>query len=554
MEPRGQVTRREWLWALAWSAAALALTCAPYVLGAALASESRVFGGFVLSVEDQYSYIAKMGTGARGAWLFHNVYTSEAHAGALIYSFYILLGHIAGLVAAWGHWPLTETMVAVDHVARVGLGVVLLLTVYRFVATFTSSRAIRRLAFLLVAFSSGLGWLLLLLGRPDWLGSSPIDLILPEGFTFLVLYSFPHIALGRTLLLIGLMALWVSPSEALNLWGAVVAGLCWLAMGLIVPFYVAVAWAVAGAAWLAVSIRRRAALWNEAKRVAVAGCIALPVVIYDLVVFTTDPVLRAWSAQNLVLSPHPLHYAAGYALVGLLAIGGVVHVLRRRDDATVRLAAWAVVIPALLYLPFNLQRRLVEGWQIPLAILAAVGTVRFVLPAWRRTRLVKWLIRFPRYSKRGLSRWAIALIVTATVPTNVLLLASGSLAVLARAAPIFRDGGEVRALDWLAARVTYDDVVLSSYSTGNYIPARAGARVFIGLGTETVNVEHKRILTQRFFDPSTPDDWRAQFLHDWRITYVLAGPGAGFSAGRTDLLSPVYQAEGYTIYQVTGGM
>lgn len=554
MEPRGQVTRREWLWALAWSAAALTLTCVPYLLGVTQSSESRVFGGFVLGVEDQYSYIAKMGTGARGAWLFHNVYTSEPHNGALIYSFYILLGHIAGLVAGWGHWPLTETMVAVDHVARVGLGALLLLTLYRFVAVFTSSRAIRRLAFLLVAFSSGLGWLLLLLGRPDWLGSAPIDLILPEGFTFLVLYSFPHIALGRTLLLAGLTALWTVPTETHNLRGAIVAGMCWLAMGLIVPFYVAVAWAVAGAAWLAVSIQRRAMVWSEAKRVAVAGCIALPVVIYDLVVFTTNPVLRAWSAQNLVLSPHPLHYAAGYAIVGLLAIGGMAHVLRRRDEAMVRLVAWAIVIPLLLYLPFNLQRRLVEGWQIPLAILAAIGIVRFVLPAWRRTRLVKWLTRFPRYSKRGLSRWAIALIVLATVPTNVLLLASGGLAALSRAAPIFRDGGEVRALDWLAARVAYDDVVLSSYSTGNYIPARAGARVFIGLGTETVNVEHKRILTQRFFDPSTPDDWRAQFLHDWRITYVLAGPGASFSPGRTDLLLPVYQAEGYTIYQVTGGM
>jgi hypothetical protein len=553
MEPRGRVTRREWLWALAWSAAALALTCVPYLLGVGLSSESRVFGGFVLGVEDQYSYIAKMGMGARGAWLFHIVYTSEPHAGALIFLFHILLGHIAGLVSGWGHWPLTETMITVNHVARVGLGVLLLLTVYRFVATFTCSRAIRRLAFLLVAFSGGLGWLLLLLGRPDWLGSSPIDLILPEGFTFLALYGFPHIALGQTLLLAGFTALWTGPTEIRNLRGATVAGLCWLAMGLIVPFYVAVAWAVAGAAWLAVSIQRRTVVWSEAKRLVVACCIALLVVIYDLVMFTTNPVLRAWSAQNLILSPHPLHYAAGYALVGLFAIGGMVYVLRRRDEATVRLVAWAIVIPPLLYLPFNLQRRLVEGWQIPLAILAAIGIVRFVLPAWRRTRLVKWLTRFPRYSKRGLSRWAIALIVLATVPTNVLLLASGNLAVLSRAAPIFRDGGEVRALDWLAARVTYDDVVLSLYSTGNYLPARAGARAFIGLGTETVNIEHKRMLTQRFFDASTPDDWRVQFLHDWRITYVLAGPEARFSPGRTDSLSPVYQAEGYTVYQVIGG-
>jgi hypothetical protein len=568
VESSGQVTRREWLWALAWSAAALALTCTPYLLGAALSSPTRVFGGFVLSVEDQYSYLAKMGTGARGAWLFHNVYTSEPHDGALIYSFYILLGKVAGLAASVGHWPLTETMVVVDHIARVLLGVSLLLTMYRFAAMFTSSRAIRRLAFLLVAFSGGLGWLLLLIGQPNWLGSTPIDLILPEGFTFLVLYSFPHIALARTLLLAGFIVLWSEFTEPQrreerrerfrkknwaswrSKWDWLLAGLCWLAMGMIVPFYVAVAWAVASAAWLVVTIRQRALIWRETVQTAAVCLIASPVVIYNLAVFTTNPIMRAWSEQNLILSPHPLHYVMGYALTGLLAVGGAVHVLRRRDKTKLRLVAWTLVVPLLLYLPFNLQRRLIEGWQIPLAILAAIGLAHFVLPTWRQTRLVRWLIRFPRYSARGLTRWATALILLATVPTNIMLLGSGALAVISRAEPVFRDGGEVRALDWLVTRATYDDVVLASYSTGNYLPVRVGARVFLGLGTETVRAREKRALVERFFDIATSDEWRAQFLRDWRITYVLAGPGERFLPGRTRYWSPVYQAEGYTVYRV----
>jgi len=136
-------------------------------------------------------------------------------------------------------------MVVAYHVARIVFGAVLLLTVYRFAAVFTAWRAMRRLTFLIVAFSGGLGWLLLLIGQPSWLGSAPVDLILPEGFTFLVLYALPHIALGRTLLLTGFIVLWTNS----NLRMSAIAGLCWLAMGLIVPFYVAVAWAVAGAAW-----------------------------------------------------------------------------------------------------------------------------------------------------------------------------------------------------------------------------------------------------------------------------------------------------------------
>jgi len=575
VQSRGRVTRREWLWALVWSAAALAITCVPYLLGAALSSETRVFGGFVLGVEDGYSYLAKMGEGARGAWLFHIVYTSEPHQSALFFLFHILLGKVAALAAGLGHWPLTETMVVVYHAARVLFGGLLLLTVYRFIALFTASRAIRRLAFLIVAFSGGFGWLLLLLGQPNWLGSSPVDLLLPEGFTFLVLYGFPHIALGRTLLLAGFILLWntwpptppLPRSQKARAWEGVGAGLCWLAMGLIVPFYVAVAWAVAGAAWLAVTLHRRT-MWppssspreqgesqDETLRTAAACLIASPVVIYSLIIFTVNPVMRVWSAQNLILSPHPLHYVVGYALVGLLAVFGAVYVLRRRDarSMTLRLVAWAVVVPPLLYLPFNLQRRLIEGWQIPLAILAALGLARFVLPAWRRTRLVRWLIRFPRYSVRGLRQWAITLILLAMVPTNILLMGSGTLAVIARAAPIFRDGGEVKALDWLAARATYDDVVLSSYSAGNYIPARVGTRVYIGLGTETVHVEDKRAAVTQFFAASTSDEWRTQFLRQERITYVFATPEDKFSPGSAHSLLPIYQAGGYTVYKVIGG-
>ena len=330
------------------------------------------------------------------------------------------------------------------------------------------------------------------------------------------------------------------------------AGLCWLAMGLIVPFYVVVAYAVASAAWLAVTIQRRKIVWNEVLQTALACLVASPVVIYSLIVFAVNPIMRQWSAQNLVLSPHPLHYVMGYALVGLLGVLGVIYVLRRRDEMRLRLVAWVIVVPPLLYLPFNLQRRLIEGWQIPLAILAAWGLTHFVLPAWRRARPVRWLIRFPRYSVRGLTRWAIMLILMAMVPTYILLLGSGTLAVLARAAPIFREGGEVRALNWLAARATYDDVILSSYESGNYIPARVGARVFIGLGTETVHIEDKRALMKHFFDSATSDDWRAQFLREYGITYVFAGPDDYFSPDTPKSLLPVYQAEEYTIYRVVG--
>jgi hypothetical protein len=58
---------------------------------------------------------------------------------------------------------------------------------------------------------------------------------------------------------------------------------------------------------------------------------------------------------------------------------------------------------------------------------------------------------------------------------------------------------------------------------------------------------------KRFFDP-TPDEWRAQFLHDARITYVFVGSEDNSFHNNTNSLLAVYQAEGYTVYQVINRM
>ena len=198
------VSRDELRFVLLVGILALAVTSIPYVIGAMTTPEDRVFGGFVIALEDCYSYLAKMRQGAEGAWLFHIAYTSEPHMGTFFFPFHLLLGKIAALLPGT---DLTARMVWVYHVARWVVGLGLLLTVYRFLAEFVEQVIVRRVAWLMVAFGGGLGWLIVALGKSRWLGFEPLDFILPEGFTFLVLFAFPHIALGRTLLLWGILFL-----------------------------------------------------------------------------------------------------------------------------------------------------------------------------------------------------------------------------------------------------------------------------------------------------------------------------------------------------------
>jgi hypothetical protein len=555
---------QEWLFVVLVGTAVLAISSVPYLVGALSASDERVFVGFVYGVEDCLSYVAKMRQGADGAWLFHLPYTSEPHPGSFIYIHYLLLGKLAALLPGG---TLITRCIWVYHAARLVFGMLLLIVTYQFLAALTDHRAVRRLAWLMIAFGGGIGWLLLMVGRGDWLGSAPLDFYLPEGFTFLILYAFPHLALAGALLLSGMV--WLLRAEDTRgraklshlggnalaaceyrsgtirtrgmLWAACAGG-AWLLMGLIVPFYVGVAWAVLGATLAVRSIRRRRILWRSVLELGLAVLISLPVVAYSGWLFTSEAVYATWAAQNLILSPHPLHFLVAYGI--LLALAGVALVRlwrRRRTGATRWLRrpllplVWVALVPLLIYLPFNLQRRMIVGAQIPLSLFAAIALVG---NRWRGVG----------------SRIALVLTLAVLSLSNAVLVGGTTLALRGQPSPVFRDAGEVAALDWLAQHAGKEDVVLTTYDVGNYLPARASARTFLGHGLETVRADDKRLLVARFFGASTDDTWRRQFLAENRVDYVIWQPDEmGLGAANLRVASYLhsrYDANGYVVFSV----
>jgi hypothetical protein len=550
------ISAPEWRFAIVVGCIALLVTSVPYCLAASIATPGRVFGGFVYATEDCYAYLAHMNEGAHGDWLFTLPYTPETHSARLFYLFHLLLGHVAALLP---FGDLTARMVWVYHAARWIFGLGLLLTVYRFIAEFTPRVTLRRLAWLMVTFGGGLGWLLVALGQSHWLGSPPLDFILPEGFTFLVLYAFPHIALARTLLLWGVLLLlwsWLpnhAPRTTHHVFRVpypVLAGAAWLLMGLVVPFYVVVAWAVTGAAWIVLGLRNRRVMWREAGQAAIAVLVSCPVVLYSAWVFTTDPVYEVWSAQNLITSPNPLHYLTAYGLPLVLAAFALRDVWREERPMWLALA-WVGVVPLLVYLPFSLQRRLVEGVQIPLSILAAWGLWQIANHKSRATN--RPIAQSPVFNLRPKLITIIVLVMLSL--TNILLVAGNCLALRGQPAPIYRGAGEIAALDWLRAQAEPTDVVLSSYETGNYLPARVWARAFVGHGPETVHSDEKRALASRFFDVLTDDGWRYELLIYYGVDYVFWGPAERRLGDYDPRLSsyylwPVYDKDGYLIFRV----
>jgi hypothetical protein len=504
----GRTTATERRHVLIFAVIVMAALMLPYLIGALRQGDRSewAFSGFVIGVEDGNSYLAKMRVGARSGWgriedwLFTMVYSNEPHTPGLIFTPYIALGKLAALVqdprTDSPQQPFAEVLIAVFHGARFAFGILCILATHAFIALFLPRGPLRWAALTLATLGGGLGWLLVLIGQPGLLGAQPIDFFLPEAYAFLILYSLPHLALARAALLAGFVLL--IRGRGPGRW--LLAGLCWLVMGVCVPFYVAVLYALFGAWGLAALIRSRRFPLGLFIRCAVAAVVPLPYLLYNTALFATDPVLGAWTGQNRLPSPHPLHYLIGFAVPGLLALFALRWAWRRGRiwPAHLLLIGWVAAAPLLAYLPVTVQRRLLEGIFVPLCILAVAG-LRFVIaPALRyrrRTARVVW--------RRGLVLTGVLVFQT------TILIWVGGLATANAPGPdnaAFIRGATIRNAQAVSAAVPPGTFALSDYATGNALPAWSNLRAYVGHGPETINVEAKRAQALDLLTGPNPTD------------------------------------------------
>jgi uncharacterized membrane protein len=249
------------------------------------------------------------------------------------------------------------------------------------------------------------------------------------------------------------------------------------------------------------------------------------------------------------LSPHPLHYLLAY---GVMLVLGVL--LFKRESFTL-LWIWIACAALLLYAPLAAQRRFVEGLQVPLAVLATAGLFSVVFPRLERTRVFRALAARPGYSAQGLRQLLVILFLLVMSLANwVILLRLSFVAAVEQLDPLFRNAGEMRALDWLREHTRTSDIVLATYPTASLIPARAGNVVFVGQRYESAHFESKLKAVARFFDASTDDAWRKDLLARYRVAYVFVGHRerelGKFDPARASYLQSVYSNSGFEIYAV----
>ncbi len=530
----------------------MGITTLPYFWGYLTQGPFWRFTGFVFGIEDGNSYIAKMLSGSAGAWLFRTPYTAQPQSGVVAFLPYILLGKLA---APPGEH---EQLVALFHLFRFIAGVLAILATYDFLSLFVRDKRLLRWGLALATIGGGLGWLLVLLGADHWLGSLPLDFYSPETFGFLALYGLPHLALARAFLLWGLV-IYLNPAKFPGLpflqtsrsyldFGGILTGILWFLMGFAQPLTVAIAWLVlalhlgAWGAWLFWRTRR---LGGEAwltwrvffRRAFWIVLVSAPIVIYTVLAFSWDPFLRTWTGQNLILSPHPLHYLLAYGLILPFAIGGAVRLLREDPVLGWLPAAWGLALPVLVYAPFNLQRRLSEGLWVALVALA--------------------LCLFRNFRDGRAERSGLRLFQGATLllfPSTLFLLVGGAGVAAQPALPAFRPVEEISAFETLASASLPGEVVLAAYDTGNALPAWTSLRVVIGHGPESADLAELRPLVEGFYQTGTSDEQRLSLLQRFHVRYVFWGPEerllGDWDPAQAGYLESLARAGGYQVFKV----
>ncbi len=547
MTDLGTVSRREWQRVALFAALVMLMTTIPYLIGWVSQGDDWEFGGFLFGVDDGYSYLAKMRIGARGDWLFTLRYTSESHDGALLFLPYILLGKLTALFVSTDSPDLPTAMAITFHIARIVCGFGLILVSYRFVAVFLRGLKARMLALVLITLGGGLGWLLSLAGSGKLFGSLPVDFYVPEGYSFLILFGLPHLALSRAMMLIGFLLLFraLLNASAPRVWlrYTALAGLSWIVMGLCVPFYIPVVYLVLGCWGLAAWYRERRFPWALFWRAVSACLVVLPLLLYTVYVFLTNDILGKWSGQNQLPSPNPLHYVFGYIVLAVPAVIGLRWAWRKSGSEQhlpyLLLATWIVIVPFAVYLPINVQRRLSEGVIVPLSILAAAGL-----------RLVA----------RHQRRWnrARGIVLALALPTALLLVLGGAFNALSLHRPLFHPRAELAALDKLNAVAPENSVVLCLKETGNYLPARTDLIAYVGHGPETINSKHKEEWAEQFYAGTLDDLQKRELLQQvdmvfWGELELQQGPlpiYLWWPPGDPLPLTPLMSVNGYFAYAI----
>jgi len=158
---------------------------------------------------------------------------------------------------------------------------------------------------------------------------------------------------------------------------------------------------------------------------------------------------------------------------------------------------------------------MLNSWQIPMILLATLGLSDLAGSALVNRNVV-W--------RQKISRWMTVAVLVLILPTNIYLWIWRFSDLAQHDYPYYLHRDDIEALSWLKDNSYSDEIVLSSLTIGQYVPALSGNKAFLAHWAQTVDFYDKVDRVEGFFDLSVSDDERTETINKFNVAYVLYGP------------------------------
>ncbi|MCB9438055.1 MAG: hypothetical protein H6673_13845 [Anaerolineales bacterium] len=501
------VSTQEWRWVAFWGGVFVTITFLPYALAMFASNDTWHFLGMLGNPKDGAPYFAKIRQGIQGNWLYDFRYTPETHDSAGLFTFYLLLGHLARLLGF--------SNFVIFHLARIAASLFMLTAFYQFGATVWQRLRPRRMFFAITTVASGLGWLVLPL-VPDN-GVFPPDIGIPEAFPLYASFVNPHFPfiIGCLTLMAATLLSVFRPgfSEAPTVDNG---GLQLILLSVLISIVQPPAMIGIGAALVVFiflsSYINHSIPWHEVRWGAMVWLPAFPVAIYYILVFQTSSIVEEFNKQNITPSPNIFFTLMSFGILLFIAFPGIARAVRRFErDGDQLMLLWLIANLIAIYTPYSLQRRFFIGLIIPFSFFAVRAVEDYwsyhIAPRWQRvTMVVALILIFPSH------------FITLGIP----LYGAISDREAGANAGLVAGADYIAVYDWLEEVGQVDEVVLAAPNISLWIPSRTDLRVVYGHPFETVPADTRLKQVEDFYSGR---DCTALFNENlkFQIDYVVWG-------------------------------
>jgi hypothetical protein len=239
----------------------------------------------------------------------------------------------------------------------------------------------------------------------------------------------------------------------------------------------------------------------EANKLLFTAIPVIPIIGYYIFVQFLDPFYKAWTRQNIITSPHPIHYLFAYIVpIGVIIIFYKTSRSLLNEPKILFLVLWIPIFLLLPYIPYNLQRRLPDGIYFALIV--------FMLFVLEKNR---WKYEY----------YVNAFLGTTLIISSLFIIINGIIAGKNHFEPVFIPREKAESYQQINCSIEAHSKVFANFQTGNELPVWSPVYVAMGHGPESILLSQVKVDAKEFYDPQGLDAPKISILKKYNIDYVL---------------------------------